>query len=157
MTVSATEVLSSTELKFMGSNFPSETCEGLFLGMVSDSCTVESSTSVVATFNKGVPTSSTNVSPQLRFNSTGGSHYAQFDVSATLQNPLLVTATTAGLVSSFAGGREIEITANGLTSDIMLNQAEVRICEKTCALKEAESSDSVYTCSVPAISTVRSN
>ena len=140
MTVSATVVLSATELKFTGSLFPSETCEGLFLGMVSDSCTVESSTSVVATFNTGVPTSSTDVIPQLRF-ITNVFHYAKFDISATIQNPLSVTATTAGLVSSFAGGRKIEITADGLTSDIKLNKAEVRICEKTCVPREADSTN----------------
>jgi hypothetical protein len=157
MTVSAAVVQSATELKFTGTLFPSETCEGLFLGMVSDSCTVESATSVVATFNMGVPTSSTDVAPQLRFNMTEGSHYALFDPSAVVQNPLLVTATTAGLVSSFAGGRTIEVTADGLTSDVKLGNAEVRVCEKTCVHKAADSTDSVYACTVPAISTTRSN
>jgi hypothetical protein len=63
MTVIAVAVQSATELKFTGTLFPSETCEGLFLNMVSDSCTVESGTSVVATFNKGVPTSFTDITP----------------------------------------------------------------------------------------------
>jgi hypothetical protein len=157
MTVSAAVVQSATELKFTGTLFPSETCEGLFLGMVSDSCTVESATSVVATFNMGVPTSLLAVVPQLRFNATDGSHYASFDPSAVVQNPLLITATTAGLVSSFAGGRTIEVTADGLTSDIKLGKAEVRVCEKTCVHKAADSTDSVYACTVPAISTTRSN
>jgi hypothetical protein len=156
MTVTAT-VLSHIDLKFTGALFPAETCEALFLGMVSDSCTVESSTSVVATFNMGVPTSLTDVVPQLRFNATDGSHYARFDPAAVVQNPLLVMDLTAGLVSSFAGGRTLAVAAIGLTSDIMLGRAEVRVCEKACVHRPADSTELIYSCTVPAISTTRSN
>ena len=84
MTVTAVAVQSATELKFTGTNFPSDTCEGFFLSLASDSCTVESATSVVATFNKGVPTVSTDTVPELRFNATDGSHYAKFETAAVV-------------------------------------------------------------------------
>ena len=84
MTVTTVAVQSVTELKFTGTNFPSVTCEGIFLSLKSDSCTVDSATSVVATFNKGVPTSSIDVTAELRFNATDGSHYAKFDTAAVV-------------------------------------------------------------------------
>ena len=107
MTVTSVAVQSATELKFTGTLFPSETCEGFYMSLKSDSCTVESATSVVATFNGGVPTSPTDVTPELRFNATDGSHYAKFDTAAVISNPLSITATTSGLVSSFAGGQTL--------------------------------------------------
>lgn len=82
MTVSSVTVSSVTDLTFTGTLFPSEDCEGEFLGMVSNSCTVNSATEIVATFDKGVPTSSTNVTPGLSFVASDGSHYALVDESA---------------------------------------------------------------------------
>ena len=157
MTVTSVALQSATELKFTGTLFPSETCEGYYMSLVSDSCTVESATSVVATFNGGVPTSPTDVTPELRFNATDGSHYAKFDTAAVISNPLSITATTSGLVSSFAGGRTLQVTANGLTSDVTLGNKQIRVCEKQCVAKAADSTGSVYSCSTPPISTTQSN
>ena len=63
MSVSAVTLDSDTQLTFTGSNLPSETCEAVFLGRVSDSCTVASDTSVSATFDKGLPTTSVDATP----------------------------------------------------------------------------------------------
>ena len=106
--------------------------------MVSDSCIVQSETIVVATFNKGVPTTSSETTPELRFISSNGSnHYAIFDAAAVLSNPLSIALTTSGTSSSFAGGQTLQITASGLTSDVMLGKAVIRVCEKPCEIIEA--------------------
>ena len=63
MSVSAVNMDSYTQLTFTGSNLPSETCEAVFLGKVSDSCTVTSDTSVSATFDTGLPTTSEAIAP----------------------------------------------------------------------------------------------
>ena len=157
MTVTSVTLQSESELVFAGTNFPSETCEGLFLGMISSSCVVNSASEVLVTFEKGVPTSSVDVTPELRFNATEASHYAVFDELAVVQNPLTITSTTAGVVSSFAGGRIIEVTASGLSSDVQLNKAEVRVCKKPCVMDTASSTASVFACKTPSISTSRSN
>jgi len=60
--------------------------------------------------------------PTLRFNATEGTHNALSDDLAVVQNPLSVTATTSGLTSSFAGGRALEVTANGLANDVILGE-----------------------------------
>ena len=49
------------------------------------------------------------------------------------------------------------MTASGLTSNIMLGNAAIRVCEKSCNNIEASSTSSVFSCSVPAISTTKSN
>ena len=49
------------------------------------------------------------------------------------------------------------MTASGLTSDIELGKAAIRVCEKPCENIVASSTSSVFSCSVPAISTTRSN
>ena len=104
MTVSLVTLSSETELSFTGIHFPTEDCEAIFLGQVSNSCDVQSPTSVVATFEKGLPTTSTASTPELRFLASEGTHYALFDQAAVLSNPLDITSTTSGVTSSFAGG-----------------------------------------------------
>ena len=51
----------------------------------------------------------------------------------------------------------LQVQANGLTSDVRLERAEIRVCEKKCTTVDSESSDSIYTCMTPAISTTQSN
>ena len=102
------------------------------MGKVSDSCTVQSAETVVVTFDMGVPTSSGDMMPELRFNTTNGSSHYAIAESIVLSNPVLVSQTTSGLISSFAGGQILQVTANGLTNDITLGSSEVRICDKPC-------------------------
>lgn len=61
------------------------------------------------------------------------------------------------MVSSFAGGQKLQVTASGLTNDVLLGKSEVRVCKKTCTIDEALSTASDFFCSVPAISTIKSN
>ena len=64
MSITSVELLSATELSFAGTLFPiSDTCEGILMGKISDSCTVQSAETVVATFDMGVPTSSGEMVP----------------------------------------------------------------------------------------------
>ena len=84
MVVDSVALTSETELTFTGSNLPSETCEAVFLTKVSDSCTVQSDSSVVATFDKGLPTTSIDTLPQLRFIAAEGTHYALFAANAVI-------------------------------------------------------------------------
>ena len=60
-------------------------------------------------------------------------------------------------MSSFAGGRTLEVTAYGLTSDIILGRSEVRVCEKPCKRDADKSNASVFSCTVPEISTLKSD
>ena len=84
MTVDSVALSSETELTFTGSNLPSDTCEAVFMTQVSDSCTRQSDSSVVATFDKGLPTTSTDTLAQLRFIAADGTHYALVDATAVI-------------------------------------------------------------------------
>ena len=157
MTV-ASVTASGTQITFAGTNFPlsADGCEAIFLGQVSDSCSIASAGSVVATFTDGVPTVAAETSPLLRFIVTGvASHYAVVAADATISNALVITGASADLKSSFAGGQTLEITATGLTSDVKLGNAEIRVCGKPCAIA-AGSSAATFACSTPAISTKKS-
>ena len=91
MTITTVEVLSATEVKFIGTFFPTANdCESFILGQVSDSCVVQTADTVVATFDSGVPTSSLDIAPELRFNSAESSHYGLSD-ALVLSNPLIIT------------------------------------------------------------------
>ena len=74
-----------------------------------------------------------------------------------VENPLDITSTTTGLSTSFAGGQTVQIQAAGLTNDILLGRAQIRICEKPCQIIEAESTAHIFACSTPAVATKKSN
>ena len=153
----ASVTASGTQITFAGANFPvaADRCEAIVRGQVSDSCSIDSAGSVVATFTDGVPTGAAATSPQLRFVTEAASHYAVVAEDATIDNPLVITAASAALESSFAGGQTLEITATGLTSDVKLGNSEIRVCGKPCAIA-AGSSAATFACSTPAISTKKS-
>ena len=77
--MSSIALTSTTELTITGTNLPSETCEAIVLTALSTSCTVSSNTEVVLVFENGIPTSSKDISMELRFNYTEASHYALVD------------------------------------------------------------------------------
>jgi len=94
----------SKKLSFVGTNLDGLDCQVFFEGLEADVCSIQSSASVEATFLNGVPTTTvTSVSPELILNTASGDHYASFDASATVSNPLDIT-NTPSIVSSFAGG-----------------------------------------------------
>lgn len=76
-------------------------------------------------------------------------------VATGITNPLVVTAETSGLTSSFAGGNLFSVTAEGLTTDIKNNRAQIQVCEKECKLSE-DSTDAEAKCELPFIQTIGS-
>ena len=157
MTV-ASVTASGTQITFAGANFPvaADRCEAIVRGQVSDSCSIDSAASVVATFTDGVPTGVALARPPLRFITEAASHYAvAAPEDVFIYNPIDITAVSAALTSSFAGGQTLEITATGLTSDVKLGNSEIRVCGKPCTIA-AGSSAATFVCSTPAISTKKS-
>ena len=159
MVVDIVNLVDSQTLTFTGDLFPtSDPCQAVFMNVFSDSCTVLSATSASAIFDKGVPTTSDDKTPELRFEAPDSSqHYAMPDQFAVIQNPLSVTATASGVVSSFAGGQKLQVTANGLTNDVISGRSEIRVCQKVCEIDEAMSTASSLYCTTPAIRTIKSN
>ena len=161
MSVTSVSLQSSTEIQLSGANLNSADitgCEAIFLGLSSDSCVLSTDgLSVSVVFNNGVPTTTTDEAPELKLLTATATHFAVIDPSAVLSNPLNTVTTQNNIVSSFAGGKMLQVQANGLTSDVMLERAEIHVCEKKCITVASESSDSIYTCMTPAISTTQSN
>jgi hypothetical protein len=51
----------------------------------------------------------------------------------------------------------LEVTADGLSSDVLAGKSCVTVCEKPCEMDMAASTESKFSCKVPAISTVLSD
>ena len=161
MSVSSVSLLSTTEIQLSGVYLNSADithCEAVLLGLSSDTCVLSTDgTTVNAIFNNGVPTSSSDFAPVLLFTTATATHYAVIDQSAVVQNPSGTITAQNDVISSFAGGKKLQVQANGLTSDVMLKRSEIRVCDQKCTTVESESSDGTYTCMTPAISTTRSD
>lgn len=107
-----------------------------FGGIKADTVTISTAISLVATWNKGVPTVTAATVPILEFIQdeatfsacSGGSrrlsaitvtplsHFSLIDSAVTLTNQLEITSTTADLSCSYAGGCLFEVTAGGLST-----------------------------------------
>lgn len=90
-----------------------------FAGVAADTVTVSSSTSLVASFSKGVPISATAISPVVVFSATDNSgiqHWAKVNTGVTLQNALASTPVATSTSCSFAGGCSLSLSAVGLSS-----------------------------------------
>jgi hypothetical protein len=80
---------------------------------------VSSPTTAIATWNLGVPITSTVIVPELRFESQTniGSALIANPNAVTLTNPLTISSSNAASLScSFAGGCDLQIQANGLST-----------------------------------------
>lgn len=135
-TVTSVTLNSSTEIAFVGTNFPTSDYDAvvIILGVESSSATINDDTSITATFDHGIPVSSTTAVPSLRFlpTSTTSSRrrrlialtdsdeqliaFQATEISIT--NALSVTDSTSGLSCSFQGGCSYTVTANGLFSTL---------------------------------------
>lgn len=69
----------------------------------------------------------------------------------------MVGSSKTGLESSFGGGIEFEITAGGLTQNILQGDYEVRVCQQPCETVAEKSDSDKYTCTTPPIATIKSN
>jgi hypothetical protein len=102
--------------------------------------------------------------PKLWFNSTTDDtmHYAYHDTSdSTLQltKSLGTAAGPTGFECSFAGGCQLEITAEGLSSILKNDTVNnyISVCDEKCEFIESASDSTKSVGKLPKISTVYSN
>ena len=113
--------LSADSITFTGSNFPTSghNTKALFSGVQADSVTVSSPTTAVATWNLGVPITSAATVPELRFeNQTNlGTALIADPNNFSVTNSLTISLSNAATLNcSFAGGCNLQIQANGLST-----------------------------------------
>ena len=163
---------SSTELAFVGTDFPTEgyTAVAIILGVESSSATINDATSITATFDHGIPILSTEAAPSLRFVPSDArirrrlvaltdsdEQLIAFQTDILITNALSVTDSTSGLSCSFQGGCSYSVTANGLFSTLEANESSyIDVCGNQCVLDSAASSASEAVCTLPYVSTTYS-
>jgi hypothetical protein len=114
----------------------------------------------VATFDKGVPVTSSPQGPALIFtDQTTAVDYHASIVNVTVDNPILVTAASASLECSFAGGCNYEVHAAGLSALMKQNNQEhyVKVCDEKCVYDDASSDASIAKCTLSQLSTLYSD
>lgn len=156
MSDATTIAFAGTAFDFSGDYTP----QAEFAGIVADSVTVSSATSILATFTLGVPFA-TGVTPTLSFKKTGSTEevFAIVDRAAALTNVVSVTGSTSRLTCSFAGGCEFEVTSPGLANMLKTNPKinYISVCDEVCVFNETASSSSSAKCKLPPVSTIYSN
>ena len=113
--------MSANSITFTGSNFPTSgyNTKAKFSGVEADSVTIISETTAIATWNLAVPITNTATIPELRFESqtNSGSALIANPNIVSLTNPLTISSSNAAsLTCSFAGGCNLQIQANGLST-----------------------------------------
>lgn len=145
-----------TGTDFYTSNFLANASYG---GAFADSVTIDSATQATATWTYGLPPLGVEAMPSLWFNETGTKvrHYA--NITSSLTKTLTVTSATNGLSCSFAGGCNLEVQADGL-STILKNDSTnnfISVCDEKCEFLPSASDSSKAVCELPKMSTVYSN
>lgn len=152
--VSAASIVSGQYISLTGTNFFTSgyTAKVRYAGVYADSVSIDSATGVVASFTKGVPFQGIAVKPELSFvKPSGETHFAS--VTATLSN-LPPTLTTAATTCSFAGGCQLTLNTQGLSSTLSNStRARINVCGATCAYSAAVSTISATKCLLPALNT----
>lgn len=84
-------------------------------------------------------------------------HYASSTSTLTLS--LSVTSSSNGVQCSFAGGCNIEVNAEGLSSLLKNDTTNnyITVCDEKCIFDEVSSTSTKAVCRMPPISTVYSN
>jgi hypothetical protein len=116
--------------------------------------------SAVATFDRGVPVTSSPQVPQLIFTDQASAvEYHASIANVTVSNPILVTAASASLECSFAGGCSYEVHAAGLSALIKQNSQEhyVKVCDERCVYDDATSDANTAKCTLQSLSTLYSD
>lgn len=147
-------------MTFTGSGFTGMTANVSFLNVQSDLLTVNSDTEFVAQWNSSIPITSTASLPSLLYYSSNSSGFVfayNLTVPTAFTNAVSVTASTADITCSYAGGCVYGVTGNVLYN--LQNQSSnsyISICEQKCEI--LNTSSPTYTqCKLPAISTVYSD
>jgi len=134
-----------------------------FGGVKADDVTVESATSIVAKWIKGVPVVANATAPILFFeklNTTDNmsvTHFASGQIN--ISNALEITAASSDLTCSFSGGCPFEVSAKGL-STLMRGDPKnnfITICDRKCIFQDNDSTDEKAQCLVPEVSTTYSD
>lgn len=130
-----------------------------FGGVKADNVTVESTTSIIAKWTKGVPVVANATAPILFFeklNTTDDMsviHFASGQIN--ISNALDITAASTDLSCSFSGGCPFEVSAKGL-STLLRGDPEnnfITICDRKCIYQDDDSTDEKAQCLVPEVST----
>ena len=137
-----------------GTSFPTSDYDVivLFKGVESSSATIDSDTSITATFSTGIPISDVASAPSVRFVPTSGGRRRLMSLvdadlqliaipsDVTVSNTLSVTDSTSGLSCSFQGGCSYTVTAAGLTSSLTVSETnQIDVCGNPCIINTAES------------------
>ena len=134
-----------------------------FGGVKADDVTIESATSIVAKWIKGVPVVANATAPILFFKKLNTTdkmsvvHYASGQIN--ISNALEITAASKDLTCSFNGGCPFDVTAKGL-STLLRGDPEnnfVTICDRKCIFQDADSTDEKAQCLLPEVSTTYSD
>jgi hypothetical protein len=151
----------SNQIVFTGTDFYTSNylANASYGGAFADTVTIDSATQATATWTYGLPPLGVDTIPSLWFNETGTKvrHYA--NISSSLLKRLTVSSATSGLSCSFAGGCNIEVQAEGL-STILKNDSTnnfITVCEEKCEFLESLSDSTKAVCKMPKMSTVYSN
>lgn len=168
---------SATEIRLTGTNFGqmnAETTVAVFREVLSDSATIDSDTQITVTFNKGVPTTDTELPITLLYVeagfpvSSGRRLNAEKSLGRTilaarssndpvfLTNPSAVDGSQTDLSCSFQGGCLYRVEGDGLASTLLASDRDVNkitVCDKTCEIDEASSDATGFSCRLPAHAT----
>lgn len=166
--VTGATISNSSTIAIDGTDFPTSDYDVivLFKGVESDSATINSDTSITATFNNGIPVSESADSPSIRFvpaetgdrrqlislSDAGIQLVGWLNGDVTLQNTLSVTASTSGLSCSFQGGCSYTVTSDGLTSTLTDSETNyIDVCGNNCVIDTDASDADQTTCTLPLV------
>ena len=138
------------------------------MGVESSSAVINSDSSVVATFDKGIPLTSSSAAPSIRFYQSDerrrlislvdtGLQLIASITGITLDNTLALTDSTSSLSCSFQGGCPYEVTAPGLTASLLDSPTNyIDVCGNRCEIDASSSNADTTTCKLPLVSTAYS-
>ena len=128
------------------------------MGVEADTVVVDSNTQVTATWNDGVPLTSSAASPILRLKDSSNVVTTAICTTSTGGHVTLTNApvipTTSAQTCSFAGGCLLDISSPGLTQMLKSDPENnyVTVCDNRCPLSQSSTSSST-TCTLPSLST----
>jgi len=150
----------SDKIVFQGSNLQAAASDNVnvhFAGVNASSVVVDATgSSITANFPYGIPFSSGSA-PEISFNRSN-SGTVMWPVHSISLVQLMTLGSGQNSDCSFAGGCEISIQTNGLSSKLaaQADQNNIRVCGEPCMFSESSKPD-VTVCKVPAIGTTYSN
>ena len=169
-TISGASITSSSTIEVTGSAFPTADYDVvvIFMGVESSSAVINDDTSLVATFDNGIPLTAQSAAPSVRFIPSDGRRRLISLVDAGLQiiasitgitinNDLALTDSTSGLTCSYQGGCPYTVTGAGLTASLLDSEENyIDVCGNRCEIDSTSSNADSATCKLPYVSTAYS-